>query len=72
MSHIQALIFSKEKFTRRQVNNWLVRNNIQKLKPIHTTFKTYRVRLLQPNYNKYYYRTGTLQQGLKCVYEFAK
>lgn len=68
---MQALLFKKEHFTKRQVQQFLRRHNIVPLKAIHTTNKYYRVRLLQPIYdNHHYYRTGHLTAGIDCIYEF--
>jgi hypothetical protein len=72
MSHIQALLFNRDVFSVRQANNFLIRNNIEKLKPFHITNKYIRARLLTPNYKKYQYRKGTIAHGIDCIYEFHK
>ena len=70
-SAIQALMFDKNYYNKRQVQQFLKRNNITPLKAIHTTNKYHRVRLLQPIYdNHHYYRTGHLTTGIDCIYEF--
>ena len=70
MSTIQAILFNRDYFNQRQANAWMKRNNLQKVKPYHITNKFIRARLLQPDYQHYYYRTGTLQQGVKVIWEF--
>ena len=72
MSQIQALLLNKDYYTKRDITNFLRRNNIQPIKAIHVTNKYYRCRLITPNYKKYYYRIGTLKQGLDCIYQFLK
>ena len=71
MSSIQAILFNRDYFNQRQATAWLKRNNLHKIKPYHITNKFIRARLLQPDYNHYYYRTGTLQRGVNCIWEFA-
>ena len=69
-NHVQAYIFDKNVFTKRQVDQFLSRNNIQKLKPIHTTMRYYRVRVEQPDYKKFFYRTITISKGIKMIYAY--
>lgn len=69
-TNIQPLLLDKDYYTGRQVIQFLHRNNITPTKPIHTTNKYYRCRLIEPQYgNRYYYRKGTLTEGLDCVYQ---
>jgi len=67
-NHAQAYIFDKNIFTIRQVNHFLQRNNIEKLKPIHTTRQYYRIRVTEPDYKHYFYKTITLNKGIKMIY----
>jgi hypothetical protein len=69
-NHAQAYIFDKTMFTIRQVNQFLQRNNIEKLKPIHTTMRYYRVRVAQPDYKHYFYKTITISKGIKMIYAY--
>ena len=69
---IQALLFDKKYFNVRQANAFLKRNNFEKIKPLHTTNKYIRARLIEPNYKKYIYRKGNITPGIDCVYQFIK
>jgi hypothetical protein len=57
---IQAILFSKNDFSRAQAMRWLERHNIPYLK-IHTTAQYHRARIFTPRYGRTYsYRTITL------------
>ena len=71
-SAIQAFLFSRDEYTKRDVHNFLRRNNIIPIKPIHTTQKYYRCRMIQPNYKKYQYKFGHISKGLDVIYQFLK
>ena len=71
-SNIQSLLFDRTVFTKRDVENFLKRNNILPIKPMHITQKYYRCRLLNPNYSKFYYRIGSIAKGLDVTFEFSK
>ena len=72
MSIIQAYLFSKDVYTKRDVKHFLERNNIIPIKHMHITKNYYRIRVLTPNYRKYEYRIGRLAFGLDCIFEFLK
>ena len=67
---IQALLFRKDHYSKRQVHQFLRRNNIIPLKGIHSTNTYHRVRLITPDYYRHYYRTGHIATGIDCIYEF--
>ena len=72
MSGIQALLFDKKYYNVRQANAFLKRNNIEKLKPFHITYKYIRARLIEPNYKIYIYRKGTITSGIDCIFQIKK
>ena len=71
MSSIQAILFDRDYFNVKQVNEFMKRNKLTKIKPYHLT-KNIRARLLTPNYKKYYYRIGTIDPHIDVIYEFKK
>jgi len=69
MSHIQAIIFNKLYFTKRQADHWLKRHDFERIKPLHETVHYYRARLKEPN-TRYEYRIKSLTRGVKAVIGF--
>ena len=72
MSAIQAILFSRNKYTKRDVHNFLKRNNIIPIKAIHATQKYFRCRLIEPNYKKYDYKFGSITNGVNCIFQLLK
>jgi len=66
---IQAIIFNKNYYTKRQCNQWLKRHNIVKLKPIHETLNYYRCRIQEPNKYLYNYRIRKIADHIKAVFQ---
>ena len=67
MSHIQAIVISKEYYNRRQAENWIRRHKYNPIKTVHETPMTFRYRLKEPNHDRYDYRIITLSIGIKAV-----
>ncbi len=61
----QAILFNKNKWTEPEVEQYLLDNNIHKIKPIHVTDNFYRVRLHVPNFRQYF--TTKEKKGIKYV-----
>ena len=67
MTHIQALVFSKEYFNNQQAENWIKKHKqFKPIKKVHETPLTYRYRLKETD-DKYDYRMKTLTIGIKAV-----
>ena len=69
MSHVQALIISKEYFNQQQAEQWAKKHGFKAIKKTHETPCTYRIRIRQPN-EKYDYRVKRLTTGVKAVIGF--
>ena len=70
MSIVQAIVISKEYFTKRQAENWIKRHpEFKPIKKIHETIHTYRFRLKFPD-DRFDYRMKTLTTGVKAVIGF--
>ena len=69
MSHILALIFSKEYFNKQHSENWITKHKYKPLKKVHETSLTYRFRLKEYD-DKYDYRMKKLTTGIKAVVGF--
>ena len=67
---IQAILFDKNYYNIRQANAFVKRNKFEKLKPLHTTNKYIRARLIEPNYKKHEYRKGSITKGIECIFKF--
>ena len=67
---IQAIIFNKNHYTKRQADAWLKRHNLRRIKPIHETLSYYRCRIQEPNKYLYYYRIKDLHKGIKAVLQY--
>ena len=72
MSNIQALVLSKEHFTKAKAEKWVKDNHFKPIKPVHIVKNNYRFRLKQPNENKYNYRMTHLTTGVQAVIEYPK
>ena len=70
VSNIQAIVVSKDQYSRRGADNWIKLHGFRPLKT-HETIYTYRFRLKTPN-DKYDYRMKTLTKGIKAVIYFPK
>ena len=66
---IQAIIFRKDKYNRRQADSWLRRHNYVRTKPIHSTLHYLRARLKEPN-QRYEYRLIKFGDDIKAVVGF--
>ncbi len=70
-SNIQAIMFKKDKFTRRRADVWLRRHNYERIKPFDETINYLRARLKPVNYKKDY-RIIKFGQDIKVVLEIQK
>ena len=70
--NLQAIIFRKDKYNRRQAESWLRRNNYKRIKPFHETLHYLRARLKEPNDKKYDYRLIQFGDYIKAVFEIPK
>ena len=66
MSHVQALILSKEYFNKQQAERWVSRHKFKPIKKVHISPLTYRFRLKEPD-ESYDYRTKLLTTGVKAI-----
>ena len=69
---IQAVIFDKHLYTKRQCDAWLRHHNLRKIKPTHETLNYFRCRIREPNESLYHYRTRNIHNGIKIVMQFPK
>ena len=69
MSHIQAVLLSKDYFSLREANKWIKEHKYRPIKKVHSTINFYRYRLKEPN-DKYDYRIKILSRGIKAVIGF--
>lgn len=54
MSEIQAIIFDKKYWTKKEAKEWLAKNNFKPIKKVHTTKNFHRYRINEPNqYRKF-------------------
>ena len=72
MSDIQALLFDKNYYNKRDIKAFLKRHNFVPCKEIHETKKYYRQRLIQPNYKKFKYRFYNIKIGLDAILQFPR
>lgn len=72
MSNLQAIIFKKNDYTKRQAEMYLRRHKYKPIKAVHETLNYYRYRLKQPDENNYNYRLMKFAPGIKAVIEYAK
>ena len=72
MTVFQSIIFSKDYFTKRTVDQWLKRHNFKRIKPLHETVNYFRARLRVPDEDLYDYRMKTIRTGIKAVIQFPK
>ena len=70
--NLQAIIFKKDKYTKRKADSWLRRHNYVRIKPFHDTLNYLRARLKEPNEEKYEYRLIKFGDDIKAVIEFQK
>ena len=71
VSNIQAIVISKDYYSKRASDNWIKLHGFRPIKKMHETIHTYRYRLKTPN-DKYDYRMKTLTKGIKAVIYFPK
>jgi len=72
MSAIQAIIFKKDYFTKREVDQWLNRHNLVRIKPLHETLNYLRARLRVVDEDRFNYRIKALNKGIKYVLQYPK
>ena len=72
MSDIQALLFDKNYYNKRDIKEFIKRHNIVPCKEIHETKTYYRQRLLTPNYRKFKYRFHNIKTGLDAILQYNK
>lgn len=53
--NIQAVLFDKNYWNTKNARTYLRASNKKPIKRVHTTDNYFRYRLIEPNYNKYYY-----------------
>lgn len=63
---LQAVLFPKKAFTKKEANKWLKEHNIKKMKPLHETENEYRARIMSPNKKGKYY-SNVLSNGVILV-----
>jgi hypothetical protein len=69
MSHIQSILFDRDKFTLYRARSWLKRNGFRlrhRNKEVHVTDKYFRFRQKDPDPNKTY-KTYHLPDGLTII-----
>ena len=69
---IQAVIFNKHIYTKRQADSWLKRRNLIRVKPFHETLNYFRARIREPNKYLYNYITHNLHSGIKIIIAIPK
>ena len=67
---MQAILFSKDYFSKRSADHWLKRNGKVRIKPFHETLQFYRARLRDVNEDKYDYIIKQIAPGIKAVFWF--
>ena len=67
---LQAIIFHKDKYTKRTADQWLKRNGYKRIKPLHETRNFLRARLKEPNEDLYKYRMINFKPDIKAVIEY--
>lgn len=76
MSHVQAILFSRDKWNLTQARKWFKDEGftLPKGKLVHVTKQKLRFRVLTPNYNKFYYRTKwfSKKDGIEAIIAFPK
>ena len=71
MSNIQALVLSKEVFTKAKAEKWIKDHNFKPVKVVHVVKNNYRFRLKEPS-EKYDYRMKHITTGVQAVIEYPK
>lgn len=72
MSIIQSILFDRNIYDKKQSLLFLKKHDLKALKSPHITKKYIRIRLHNPNYKKYSYRTKTATNGVKFVIGYLK
>ena len=70
-SAIQALVLSKEHFTKAKAEKWVRDHNFRPIKVVHVVKNNYRFRLKEPS-EKYDYRMKHITTGIMAVIEYPK
>ena len=70
-SNLQAIVISKDHYSKRAANNWIKLHGFRPIKKMHETINTYRFRLKTPS-DKYDYRMKQLTSGIKAVIQYPK
>jgi len=66
-SHIQAVVLSKEFYSKKGSEKFIKKNNFHPIKKMHETINLYRYRIREPDYDKYFYRIKAIKQGVKFI-----
>jgi hypothetical protein len=72
MTSLQAIVISKDTYTKARANKWIKSHGFKPIKKMHETLKTYRYRLIEPDYYNYEYRTKKLTEGIKAIIQIPK
>lgn len=68
-SHIQAVLFDKDRFDSKSARKWLSKNNLTAMKRVHKTDKYLRYRINDPKRYKRM-RTKGIDNGVKFILGF--
>ena len=69
---IQALLFKKDYYNKNSIKTFIEKNKIQPINDAYLTKTYYRLRLLQPDYKKHYYRIARLTDHLDAILQYTK
>ena len=72
MSDIQALLFDKNYYNKRDIKSFLKIHNFVPCKKINETKTLYRQILIKPNYKKFKYRLYNIITGLDAIVKYNK
>lgn len=62
---LQAILFDKDYYTKKEAKKWLSENNYIPIKPVHETSHFYRYRIHKPVFDSYF--TKEVSPGIKIV-----
>ena len=71
MSSIQAIVISKEHFTKAKAEKWVRDNGFKPIKIVHVVKNNYRFRLQEVDEKKYNYRMKTIAPGVQAVIQYS-
>ena len=70
MSHIQAILFSRDLYDTNRAKRWLSKHKFSPIKRVHITTNWLRYRIREPEEDTYEYRMKVLSKGIKTVIGF--